>query len=116
MSRGKRYDGEQKLNLKKVFAVLIAIAVIIMFVVGIKSLFNEETYMTQKTVALRYFPVYTNGKWGVINSSGDIIINPEYDEYIAIPDNIITIIPKIMINFFFMTSSYTKISNSFSLT
>ena len=87
MSRGKRYDGEQKLNLKKVFAVLIAIAVIIMFVVGIKSLFNEETSMTQKTVALRYFPVYTNGKWGVINSSGDIIINPEYDEYIAIPDN-----------------------------
>ena len=87
MSRGKRYDGEQKLNLKKVFAVLIAIAVIIMFVVGIKSLFNEETSISQKTVALRYFPVYTNGKWGIINSSGDIIINPEYDEYIAIPDN-----------------------------
>ena len=43
MSRGKRYDGEQKLNLKKVFAVFIAIAVIIMFVIGINRLFNTES-------------------------------------------------------------------------
>ena len=32
MSRGKRYDTEPKLNMKKVFAVIIAIAVIIMFI------------------------------------------------------------------------------------
>ncbi len=87
MSRGKRYDGEQKLNIKKVFAVIIAIAVIIMFVIGIKKLFNTESNVQTKTVALRYFPVYTDGKWGVIDSSGNIIINPEYDEYIVIPDN-----------------------------
>ena len=37
MSKGKRYDGEPKLNMKKVFAVFIAIAVIIMFVIGITS-------------------------------------------------------------------------------
>ena len=42
MSRGKRYDGEQKLNIKKVFAVLIAILVIIMFVLGIQKLFDKE--------------------------------------------------------------------------
>ena len=32
MSRGKRYDSEPKLNMKKVFAVAIAIVVIIMFI------------------------------------------------------------------------------------
>lgn len=87
MSRGKRYDGEQKLNVKKVFAVIIAIAVIIMFIIGIKKLFNTEGDVQSKTVALKYFPVYTNGKWGVIDSNGNTIINPEYDEYIVIPDN-----------------------------
>ena len=87
MSRGKRYDGEQKLNIKKVFAVIIALAVIIMFFVGITKLFSKEEDVQEKSVALRYFPVYTNDKWGVIDSSGNIIINPEYDEYIIIPDN-----------------------------
>ncbi len=87
MGKGKRYDGEQKLNIKKVFAVIIAIAVIIMFVVGINKLFNTDSVTQEKTVALRYFPVYTEEKWGVIDSSGNIIIEPEYDEYIVIPDS-----------------------------
>ena len=38
MSRGKRYNGEQKLNMKKVFAVIITIIVIIMFFMGIKHI------------------------------------------------------------------------------
>lgn len=87
MGRGKRYDGEQKLNLKKVFAVIIAIAVIIMFFIGISKLFNTESNTQDKTVALGYFPVYTEGKWGVIDSKGEIVINPEYDEYVVIPDS-----------------------------
>ncbi len=87
MSRGKRYDGEQKLNVKKVFAVLIAIAVIVMFVIGIRELLNTEDTPQEKVVALRYFPVYTDGKWGVIDSRGNIIIEPTHDEYIVIPDN-----------------------------
>ena len=87
MSRGKRYDGEQKLNLKKVFAVIIAFAVIIMFIIGITRLFNGESDTQEKTVALEYFPVYTNGKWGVIDSRGNSIIEPTYDEYIVIPDS-----------------------------
>lgn len=87
MGRGKRYDGEQKLNIKKVFAVLIAIAVIIMFIIGIKELFSSKDITQEKSVALRYFPVYTQGKWGVIDSKGNTIIEPTYDEYIVIPDN-----------------------------
>ena len=79
MSRGKRYDGEQKLNVKKVFAVIIAIAVIVMFIIGISKLFNTESVTQEKTVALKYFPVYTEGKWGVIDSRGNTIIRAEYD-------------------------------------
>ena len=41
MSRGKRYE-EPKLNMKKVFAVILAIAVIIMFIFIIKNVFNER--------------------------------------------------------------------------
>ena len=87
MSRGKRYDGEQKLNLKKVFAVIIAIAVIIMFFIGISKLFNTESNTQEKTVSMGYFPVYTNGKWGVIDTKGEIVITPEYDEYIVVPNS-----------------------------
>lgn len=84
--RGKRYDTESKLNIKKVIAVIVAIAVIIMFVVGIKTLLTKNNDKTLTTV-INYFPVYTNEKWGVIDQTGKIIINPEYTEMITIPDS-----------------------------
>ena len=87
MSRGRRYDGEQKLNLKKVFAVIIALAVIVMFFIGLSKMFDKKGVTQEKTIALKYFPVYTNEKWGVIDSKGDIVITPEYDEYIIVPDS-----------------------------
>ena len=87
MSRGKRYEGEPKLNIKKVFAVIIVIAVIVMFVIGINKLFSRESTTEEKTVALGYFPVYTGGKWGVIDTKGNTIISPTYDEYIVVPDS-----------------------------
>ena len=40
MSRGRRYNNEPKLNIKKVIAVIIAIIVIVMFVIAIKNLIN----------------------------------------------------------------------------
>ena len=87
-NKGKRYNGQKrKLNLKKVFAVIIAIFVIIMVIVGINTLIKESDKQEEKVVANKYFPVYTNGKWGVINSKGDTIIEPTYDETIIIPDN-----------------------------
>ena len=87
MSRGRRYEGEPKLNLKKVFAVIIAIAVIIMFIIGIKKLMTPSDSANEKEVALKYLAVYSNDKWGVINSKGDIIIEPTYEEAIIIPDS-----------------------------
>lgn len=87
MNKGRRYDGERKLNVKKVFAVIIAIAVIIMFIMGLNKLMHSDNSTKEKAVALKYFPVYTENKWGVIDSKGNIIIEPTYDEAIIIPDN-----------------------------
>lgn len=86
MSKGRRYDGEGKLNMKKVLAVVIAIAVIIMFVVGLSNLLKSDKNNDEKVIAINYFSVYTNGKWGVINSNGSTIIEPTYSEMIQIPD------------------------------
>lgn len=86
MSRGKRYDTESKLNMKKVFAVVMAIAVIIMFVIGIKTLLTTDT-KEKTTIISSYYPCFTNEKWGVIDQTGTIVIEPIYDEMITIPDS-----------------------------
>ena len=67
MSRGRRYDTEPKLNMKKVFAVIIAIIVIIMFIFIIKSLLTKDN-STGKIVSKSYFTSYKDNKWGVIDS------------------------------------------------
>lgn len=87
MSKGRRYDKEPKLNIKKVIAVIMAIAVIIMFVIGIKTLLTQEkSNNPEKLTVASYYPVYTNEKWGVIDQTGKIIVEPTYDEIITIPD------------------------------
>lgn len=89
MSKGRRYDNtnESKLNMKKVFAVAITLIVIIMFIsILVKTInINKET-SGEKNVALAYYTIYENEKWGVINSKGETIINPSYDEMIVIPN------------------------------
>lgn len=85
MSRGKRYNDEPKLNVKKVIAVIILLAVIIMFVFAIQKIL--KTNSGEQITSTNYFTVYTNEKWGVINSKGEIVIEPQYNEIIVIPDN-----------------------------
>ena len=34
-----------------------------------------------------YYTVYDNGKFGIINNEGNVVIEPSYDEIIAIPNN-----------------------------
>ena len=87
-NRGRRYEGgAPKLNIKKVIAVLIVLAVIVMAVIGIIKLAQGGANVQERTVANAYFAVYTGGKWGVINSKGEIVIDPTYDETIIIPDH-----------------------------
>lgn len=87
MSRGKRYDTEPKLNIKKVIAVIIAILVIIMFVVGIKELLSDKKNTKEKTFPIGYYTIYENGKWGVIDTNQNTIIEPTYENMIVIPNN-----------------------------
>jgi len=85
MSRGKRYDDEPKLNMKKVFGVLITIVVIIMIIISIKEILNQET-STVIDEKYTYYTVYSDGNWGVINNKGEEIVAIQNSEMIAIPN------------------------------
>ena len=89
MGRGRRFsDAEPKLNVKKVVAVIITILVIAMFVILIKKFATpEQKISTEKKPINTYYTIYDNEKWGVINSQGEIVISPMYDEMIIIPNN-----------------------------
>lgn len=86
MAKGKRYDGERKLNLKKVFGVIIAFAVLVMIIISIVKVLNTDT-TTYNEIVTQYFSSYTNGKWGVIDQEGKVVIENTYDEMIVIPNS-----------------------------
>ena len=85
---GKRYDGEPKLNKKKVFSVMLGLIVVAMFFVTLSKLLEDSSDLATKSKeeTNKYFSVYTDNKWGVINQKGDFIINPAYDEMLIVPD------------------------------
>ena len=85
-ARGRRYEKEPKLNIKKVIAVILAIIVIVMFVIIIKNIIlgNDEN---TKISSLSYFASFQDDKWGVIDSNGKDVISPSYVEMIVIPNS-----------------------------
>lgn len=85
MSRGRRYE-EPKLNLKKVFAVILAIIVLIMFIFIIKGILTKDTEQA-KISSKDYAVIYKDNKWGVIDSTGNVVIEPAYEEMITIPNS-----------------------------
>lgn len=85
-SRGRRYDEKPKLNFKKVIGVIVALAVIIMVIISIVNIVkNSGKKIEVKNYS--YYTAYENGKFGVINNDGETVIEPAYDEMIAIPNN-----------------------------
>ena len=86
---GKRYnnhrDGE-KLNLKKVFATIIAIIVIIMIFISLKRLLTNTNNTKDVSTLVTYVAAFENNKWGVIDNKGNTIIDFDYDEMIVIPN------------------------------
>lgn len=84
-NRGRRYD-ERKLNLKKVFAVILVIVVIIMSVFVIKGAITKGKEQG-KIASKDYVVVFKDNKWGVIDSTGNIVIDPSYEEMITIPNS-----------------------------
>jgi len=89
MSSGKRYNYDgQKINMKKVVSLILVLVIIILLIVSVARNNSNKgnTTVAEKTVTTSYFPVYTNGKWGVIDSKGNTIIDAIYDSMIVVPD------------------------------
>ena len=86
--KGKRYDNERKLNVKKVVAFIVAIIVLIMVIISFKDLLSsgKESLTKDVSTLTTYISIYENDKWGVIDNKGNKIIEPTYDEMIIIPD------------------------------
>lgn len=86
MSRGRRYSDEGKLNYTKVLAVLIAIVVIAMCAAIVKNLLTRQKNK-EDNISKAYYALYTNDKWGIIDSKGNTIIEPMYQEMIVVLNN-----------------------------
>ena len=82
---GKRYE-EPKLNIKKVIAVILALVVIIMSIFAIRGILLKDEDQS-KIVSKDYFVVFNDNKWGVIDSKGETVIEPSYEEMIVIPNS-----------------------------
>ena len=87
MGNGKRYDSGQKLNIKKVIATIIVFIVLVMAIVTLIKWIGNASTTQERKVAISYYSVYTEGKWGVIDSKGEYILKPTYDNMIIVPDN-----------------------------
>ena len=88
MAQARRYEGRKKLNVKRLFTVILFFIAVILFIKGIKFLLTSHSENTSgKIEALTYYTIYDNGKWGVIDSNGNTVIKSNYDEMIVIPDS-----------------------------
>ncbi|MCL2860656.1 MAG: WG repeat-containing protein [Oscillospiraceae bacterium] len=89
MGDGRRYEKEKtQLNIKKVGVFILAVLVIIMIIVSLQKILSKTNNNLSSTGSnVEYFSVYTNGKWGVIDSNGNTVIDPTYNEMIIVPDS-----------------------------
>lgn len=85
--RGKRFDNEPKLNIRKIFVTIIALIVVVMVIISIRKLFKKNNKVSEMTVPIAYFTIYQNNKYGVIDSRGNVIVRPTYEEMIIIPNS-----------------------------
>ena len=85
---GRRFkDTEKKLNIKKVLLILVMPIIIVLGYIAYKELPRlVESYDVTRVATIGYY-AYKNseGKWGVINGTGDIVIPNIYEEMIVIP-------------------------------
>lgn len=87
-NRGRRFDDEPKLNIKKVIATVLAVVVLIMVIASIIMVINKKG--KQDAIVeeqIKYFSAYVDSKWSVINSKGEQLSNIVYDEMLIIPDS-----------------------------
>ena len=83
---GRRFNPEPKLNLKKVFATIMAVIVIIMIIISLKKLLTNSNDTNDTSTLITFFTIFEDNKWGVIDNKGNKIINNTYEEMIIIPN------------------------------
>ena len=86
---GRRYEKERnQLNFKKVGVFILTIFVIGMVVISLQKILSNSSNGPSGTSSnVEYFSVYTNKKWGVIDSNGSIVIEPTYEEMVIVPNS-----------------------------
>jgi len=86
-SRGRRFDDEPKLNMKKVAATILAFVVIVLVISSLIMALKKRNEGLKPIQNVEYFAAYSNSKWTVINSNGEQLNNISYDEIIVVPDS-----------------------------
>ena len=84
-NKGRRFDDEPKLNIKKVIATVVAFLVIIMVISSIIMAIKKKSNKQEIVTTVNYFSAYSNSKWTVINSKGEQLNSISYDEMVIVP-------------------------------
>lgn len=74
----------KKLNYKKIIVIIIIVLIILALSFVIFNVINNyrRDYQTVTTIEYNYYKLYSDKKYGVINTKGECIIQPEYDDII----------------------------------
>lgn len=66
---------------KNIVIIGIIIVVIISSIIGIYLYkdYQNKKYEVEEVISYLYYPIYENGKMGVIDTKGNIVVEPEYD-------------------------------------
>ncbi len=90
MSRVARYQEQKpKLNLRKVFGVILVFLILAGLVFGIVYAINGiQIYQVKRSTLKHYFVSFEEStqKYGVIDAAGEVVLENKYDELILIPD------------------------------
>ena len=73
---------EKKIVIFTGLFIAILLAILIIF---INNQVNDKNYEIQKIESFSYFKLYENGKYGVIDTKGNILVPPNY-EFLEIPN------------------------------
>lgn len=85
--RGRRYEVDgPHLNYKKVFILLLIIALIVGGVILVKKFLSKEKE-TGRITSASYHALYAENKWGIIDNNGKEVIAPSYKEMIKVPNS-----------------------------
>ena len=79
MKEEKNVVENKKIKKSIIVLPIIAIAIIILAGVIFFRIYIEKSYKIEEVTQFSYFKLYENEKYGVIDSNGNILVEPKYD-------------------------------------